>query len=113
MGRKKEQPLVRDPDHHDDDDGDDDDEDDDEYEVEDDDDGNDESIPLTRRGSVSSMVRVTEMSELLLSSPTKDFHSFAEFLKHRSFWNLRDPSWGCLSPFHLPLISILALFCGL
>ena len=72
-----------------------------------------ESIPLTRRGSVSSMVRVTEMSELLLSSPTKDFHSFAEFLKHRSFWNLRDPSWGCLSPFHLLLISILALFCGL
>ena len=82
---------------------------DDDYDDVDDDDENGDGTDskFTRGDSVSSTVRVTEMSEPLRSKAENIF----QLLKFFSS-NLRAPSWECL-PCHSTLISILALSCGL
>ena len=81
----------------------------DDYDDVDDDDENGDGTDskFTRGDSVSSTVRVTEMSEPLRSKAENIF----QLLKFFSS-NLRAPSWECL-PCHSTLISILALSCGL
>ena len=79
MGKKKEASLVPDPVHHWDCGDDDDYQNDDYLDYDDNDESDDDraNSTITRRGSVRSIVRVTEMSELLLSSSIMtQFHSF-------------------------------------